>query len=133
MRKILGLDIGTNAIGRAIINSDYSIDSVGTRVFPNEKPSQNIERGKKRSYRRLQNQKAIRDKLLNNELMNNRQALIEKLSKQGSLKLDVKYVLCVLLTITMFTCAYFMKSNWQFWLNLGIGGVFILLNMTIVR
>lgn len=47
MNKILGLDLGTNSIGWAIVNSDYSIFNAGTRIFPNKNPSQNIERAKK--------------------------------------------------------------------------------------
>lgn len=129
MSKILGLDLGTNSIGWALINTDFSIDSVGTRIFPSQNSSLNIERAKKRSYRRLQNRKTIRNNNMVSELLEIQQELIKNLSKKRGLNIDIKYILCVLLTASMFTCAYILKSNWQFWLNLGIGGLFILLNM----
>lgn len=37
MSKILGLDLGTNSIGWAIINTDTNqLESCGTRIFPNK-------------------------------------------------------------------------------------------------
>lgn len=37
MTKVLGLDLGTNSIGWAIINTDTNqLESCGTRVFPNK-------------------------------------------------------------------------------------------------
>jgi hypothetical protein len=37
MSKVLGLDLGTNSIGWAIINTDTNqLESCGTRIFPNK-------------------------------------------------------------------------------------------------
>jgi len=129
MKKILGLDLGTNSVGWAIINSDYSIDSMGTRVFSNDNSSLSLERTSQKSYRRLQNRIDIRQNVMVDELINNQKALIERMSRRRAFKLDIKIILCISLTIIMFACAYFMKNHWQFWLNLGIGGLFILLNI----
>lgn len=34
MKRILGLDLGTNSIGWALIDSDFTIESIGTQIFP---------------------------------------------------------------------------------------------------
>ena len=76
MKKILGLDLGTNSIGWALVNVDkngnpYSIDGLGSRIIPMDQAtlsdfekgnskSQTAERTKFRSARRLIERKLLR-------------------------------------------------------------------------
>lgn len=100
MSKILGLDLGTNSIGWAIIDQNKSIENYGIKAFPtfNDKPV-------------VENKMDLRDKLF---WFKNRKKLLS--------------FMC--LTGLLFLMAILLKAQWQFWLNLGIGGLFITLNET---
>ncbi len=86
MKKILGLDLGTNSIGWAVVNEKEteeeksSIDSAGSRIIPmdaailgnfdeGESISQTAERTKYRGIRRLRERQLLRRERLNRVLM----------------------------------------------------------------
>jgi hypothetical protein len=50
MSRVLGLDLGTNSIGWAIINTDTNkLESCGTRIFPNKSVRQKKVRQQRRT------------------------------------------------------------------------------------
>lgn len=127
MRQILGLDLGTNSIGWALINENNSLESMGAIIFPNinNKPTICKERNQLRSFRKLQQRQLIKQSSYGSI------SIKHKLNEFFStiLNVDIKRLLCLCLTLLMFLFAVILKTQWQFWLNLGIGGVFILLNV----
>lgn len=130
MKQILGLDLGTNSIGWALINENNSLEGMGAIIFPKRNNSHTIihERNQLRLSRKLQQRQLIRQ--LSYESLLGKQTKLNKLiSTILKVNIDVKRLLCFCLTLLMFMFAVILKSQWQFWLNLGIGGVFILLNV----
>lgn len=102
MSKILGLDLGTNSIGWAIIdNSSNKIIDCGVRIFP---MSLNNERQLARQQRRTEN-KFVQRNLLTNQI----RVLIRR-TNPIILTLCCSSFLTAVMTILNF-------SNWQFWLN----------------
>lgn len=130
MKQILGLDLGTNSIGWALINENNSLEGMGAVIFPkrNNDPTINHERNQLRLSRKLQQRQLIRQ-LSYGSLLRKQTKLNELILTILKLNIDIKRLLCFCLTLLMFTFAVILKSQWQFWLNLGIGGVFILLNV----
>lgn len=102
MSRILGLDLGTNSIGWAIIdtNTDKFID-FGVKVFPN---SLNNERQISRKYRRREN------RLNQHTLSSKRFEFLLTRIKSILAILCLGSFLTAMLTIINF-------SNWQFWFN----------------
>lgn len=98
----LGLDLGQNSIGWAIID-DYSNKTVesGVRIFPNFSNKQRCLARKKRS---IENRTAQRILKLN------KQRILNKKTNPIILTLIVGSFLTALFAIINF-------SNWQFWLN----------------
>lgn len=102
MSKILGLDLGTNSIGWAIINnSSNKIIDCGVRIFP---ISSNNDRQLARQQRRTKN-KFVQRTFLTKQI----RVLIER-TNPIILTLCFGSFLTALLTILNF-------SNWQFWFN----------------
>lgn len=130
MKQILGLDLGTSSIGWALINENNSLEGMGAIIFPKRNNSQTIshERNQLRLSRKLQQRQLIRQ-LSYGSLFRKQTKFNELIWTILKLNIDVKRLLCFCLTFLMFVFAIILKSQWQFWLNLGIGGVFILLNI----
>lgn len=98
MSRILGLDLGTNSIGWALIDND-KIEIFGVKAIPKfvntlDKKSSKFDKVKSEFYR---------------------------LSK--SIKRNSKVIMLFSITLTMFCLSMVFPNNWQFWLNLGIGGL----------
>jgi len=93
MGRILGLDIGTNSIGWAIVNENR-IENMGTYVFPNEK---------------------------NLIVKNNKPNLIQKLF--FFIKSNLQSIVLISITSIMFLFSFIFPLNWQFWINLSIGSL----------
>jgi len=105
MSKILGLDLGTNSIGWAIV--DDSADKIvdcGVRIFPT---STNHERLLARQKRRTEN------RFVQRKLSFYEKSQLSKLTNPIILTL----VFCLFLTVLMIILNY---SNWQFWLNISL-------------
>jgi len=102
MSKILGLDLGTNSIGWAIIDdSSNKIIDCGKRIFPS---SLNNERRLARQQRRTEN------KFVQRTLVINQLGVLWRRANPVILTLIFGSFITALLTILNF-------SNWQFWLN----------------
>ena len=93
MNRILGLDLGKNSIGWAIIN-DNKIESKGVQIFSENKPL--INYNKKTSF--------IKRVII-------------------GLKLNYKTIFLYLITFLMFTFSIVFPLNWRFWMNIGIGSL----------
>jgi hypothetical protein len=102
MSRILGLDIGTNSIGWAIIDdSSNKIIDCGVRIFPNSLTKK----------RRLARKKRIKEnKFVQLNLVFTQLYLFLKHTNPIVLTLIFGSFITALLTILNF-------SNWQFWLN----------------
>jgi CRISPR/Cas system Type II protein with McrA/HNH and RuvC-like nuclease domain len=102
MSKILGLDLGTNSIGWAIIdNSSNKIIDCGVRIFPN---LLNNERHLARQQRRTEN------KIVQRTFLTKQIRVLLRRTHPIILTLCFSSFLTALLTILNF-------SNWQFWFN----------------
>jgi len=105
MAKILGIDIGTNSIGWAIVdNSSNKIIDCGAKIFPTSFNSESrLARQQRMSINRLM-----------------QRALIFygdcKLSRRINLVILTLVFCCVLTTLL----TLINISNWQFWLNLSL-------------
>jgi CRISPR/Cas system Type II protein with McrA/HNH and RuvC-like nuclease domain len=105
MAKILGLDIGTNSIGWAIVddNSNKIIDC-GAKIFPT---SFSKERQLARQQRRTDN------RFMQRALAFYKESKLSRRTNPVILTLVCFSVLTALLTVINL-------SNWQFWLNLSL-------------
>lgn len=105
MSKILGLDLGTNSIGWAIIDTDLNrIEDFGATIFPN---SLNAERRIERQQRKFENKYLQRALSLYQK---------RKISKRAN-PIIVILILCSVLTGLL---TFINFPNWQFWLNISI-------------
>lgn len=105
MSKILGLDLGTNSIGWAIIDEDLNkIVDFGATIFPN---SFNIERSIERQQRNFENKHLQRASSLYQK---------RKTSKKTN------PIIFILIFCSFLTCllTFLNFCNWQFWLNISI-------------
>lgn len=93
MSRILGLDLGKNSIGWAIVNENR-IESIGSYVFPNK---------------------------INAIDKTNKLGIIHKL--KVFFKINTKSIVLVSITSIMFVFSFIFPLNWQFWINLGIGSL----------
>lgn len=109
--NILGLDLGTNSIGWAIVN-DGRIESLGTRSI------NHLSHSSKTRFKKPTVDSAIRQisQLTNEILLPQRRIL------------SVRFIFTSSITIIMFTLALLMPAYWQYWLNIGIGGLYVLTN-----
>jgi len=105
MQKILGLDLGLNSIGLAIIDSYHE--------WKTTTPNGN-----------LATFDDYIDKVHIINIKKKRLSFIDLLNI-----LSRKRNLCGILTMILFVLAFVIQNQWQFWLNIGIGGIFIVLNM----
>lgn len=105
MQKILGLDLGTNSIGIAIIES-YSEWKTTT-------PNGDLA--------------TFDDYIDEIHIINNRKKRHTFLDLLNIL--SHKRNLCGILTMILLVLAFVIQDQWQFWPNMGIGGIFIVLNM----
>lgn len=102
MSRILGLDLGTNSIGWAIIDdSSNKIIDCGVRVFPSSLIN---EKRLARQQRKTENRFAQRT------LVFNQLSVLLRRTNPIILTLIFGSFMTALLTILNF-------SNWQFWLN----------------
>jgi CRISPR/Cas system Type II protein with McrA/HNH and RuvC-like nuclease domain len=102
MRRILGLDLGTNSIGWAIMDdSSNKIIDCGTKVFPSYL---NNERRLARKRRRIDN------RFVQRTLIFNQLSVLLRRANSVILTLIFGSFITALLTILNF-------SNWQFWFN----------------
>jgi len=100
MSKILGLDLGTNSIGWAIINGDTNnLIECGTRVFPTT-----TTRQQKRIKRRVLSRRNYRTETL--------ERYFHK-SKYSPILTSL-----TALTVLTFMLSFINNSNWQFWLSI---------------
>lgn len=105
MAKILGLDLGTNSIGWAIVDdSSNQIFDFGAKIFP---ASFNNERQIARQQRRTDNS------FMRRVLTFYRESNLSRRTNPVILTLVCFSVLTALLTIINL-------SNWQFWLNISL-------------
>lgn len=95
MGKTLGLDLGENSIGWALLEND-KITDYGVQIF-DKKPTE-----LKRSLNKIEK---IRLKLRQN----------------------YQLICLTVLTLSLFGMAIATPSFWQFWINLGIGGIIAIL------
>jgi CRISPR/Cas system Type II protein with McrA/HNH and RuvC-like nuclease domain len=100
MNKILGLDLGTNSIGWAIVDSDTTnLIGCGARVFPST-----ISRQQKRIKRRVLSRNNYRNQIIERYFHKNKYS-------------PILTSLTALTTVT-FILSFINNSNWQFWLNI---------------
>ena len=92
MSRILGLDLGENSIGWAIIK-DNEIESTVMNTLSDSKHNN----------------------------FNKSTSLLERIII--GLKLNYKTVFLYLITLLMFSFSIIFPSNWQFWINIGIGSL----------
>jgi CRISPR/Cas system Type II protein with McrA/HNH and RuvC-like nuclease domain len=105
MAKILGLDLGTNSVGWAIIDdSSNQIIDCEAKIFPT---SFNNERQLARQQRRTDN------RFMQRALTFYRESKLSRRTNPVILTLVCFSVLTALLTVINL-------SNWQFWLNLSL-------------
>lgn len=105
MAKILGLDIGTNSIGWAIVdNSSNQMMDCGVKIFPTPK---NNERRFARQQRRTDY------RFIQKALTFYEESKLSKRTNPVILTLVCFSVLTALLTVINLV-------NWQFWLNLSL-------------
>lgn len=98
MKKALGLDIGTNSIGWALIDNDKIVEQ-GVRLFSNERPTARQERRTKQRFTK----KAI--------------AFYRQKNNSKANPVFIALIACVLLTGVL---TAINVVNWQFWLNLSL-------------
>jgi len=95
MGKTLGLDLGTNSIGWALLENnkvtDYGVQIFDTKSTEFKKTSNKIEHLK------------------------------------STISQNYQLICLTILTLFLFGMAMFKSSIWQFWINLGIGGIIAIL------
>jgi len=122
MSKILGLDIGTNSVGWAVVDTaNYRIVEMGAKVFPESvSVSLNELRRAYRTKRRLVNRMGQRMitrarwhpvKLVRNKLMKNTLMVYAPL----------------FLAFTTATLALFL--DWQYWVNISVAFLIAFLSL----
>lgn len=104
MGKTLGLDLGTNSIGWALVNNDTNeLIECGVKIFPH---SSDNKRFLARQSRRLNER----------HVQKTASFYSRKLSKQTN-PIIFTLKLCIVLTILL---AAINTNNWQFWVNLSL-------------
>lgn len=95
MERILGLDLGTNSIGWALLEnnkvSKYGVQVFATKPTELKKHSNNIE------------------------------------NLKSKIRQNYQVISLSILTMFLFGMAMLTPSFWQFWTNLGIGGIIAIL------
>lgn len=91
MGKTLGLDLGTNSIGWALLENDKVTD-YGVQIF-DTKPSE-----LKKTTNKIENLKSV-------------------------IRQNYQLICLTILTLFLFGMAMLTPNIWQFWINLGIGGI----------
>ena len=97
MGRTLGLDLGTNSIGWAIIENNKIIQK-GVRVLPNNE------------FRKEKSR-------------------IKRTNLISEIKTNSRLIALIFLTLLLFGMGILMPEFWQFWLNLGIAGIFTTLTI----
>ncbi|WP_127846772.1 hypothetical protein [Psychroflexus aestuariivivens] len=97
MGRTLGLDLGTNSIGWAIIENNKIIQK-GVRVLPNNE------------FRKEESR-------------------IKRTNLISEIKTNSRLIALIFLTLSLFGMGILMPKFWQFWLNLGIAGIFTTLTI----
>ena len=95
MARLLGLDLGTNSIGWALLENDKGID-YGVQIL-DTKPTKFI---------------------LTKSKIENIKSIISR---------NYEMISLTILTLFLFFMAMLTPSFWQFWINLGIGGIIAIL------
>lgn len=91
MGKTLGLDLGTNSIGWALLENDKVTDC-GVQIF---------------------DKKPTKLKKTTNKIENLKSAIYQ----------NYQLISLTILTLFLFGMAMLTPHIWQFWINLGIGGI----------
>ena len=101
MAKILGLDLGTNSIGWAIVDSETNkLIDCGARIFP-------IDKQQEKKWTLL---RSCRDKFLEMAFSKSRYSII--------------LTSLVILTVLTLILSVSNMQNWQFWLNISLTALF---------
>ena len=105
MSKHFGLDLGTNSVGWVLFKNE-KIEEKGLEIFP--KLTNTLDK-KPSKY-------------------NNSKSNFSKFSR--AIKRNSKPIILYSITLTMFSLSLAFPNNWQFWLNLSIGGFITALTMS---
>lgn len=97
MGKSLGLDLGNNSIGWAIIENN-KVTQKGVRVLPNNQ-------------------------------LKKEKSQIKRTDLISEIKTNSRLITLIFLTLSLFGMGILMPEFWQFWLNLGIAGIFTALTI----
>lgn len=110
MSKILGLDLGTNSIGWAIVDTDQNkIIDCCVRIFLSQKIA------KKNLWKQAIELTEIRFKVID---------FLTQNFKATPYLFGLSF-----LTILTFTLTIINRQNWQFWLNIGLTALFTTLTI----
>lgn len=95
MGKTLGLDLGTNSIGWALLENN-KVTSYGIQIFDTKRTEL------KKTSNKIENLKS-------------------------TIRQNYQLISLTILTLFLFGMAVFTPNIWQFWINLGIGGIIAIL------
>jgi hypothetical protein len=110
MGRFLGLDLGTNSIGWAIVDTDQNkIVNCGVRIFS----SQQINKNK--FSKRITELLELRFKVI---------GFLNQNFKTTPYLFGLTFLTVVTLVLTIIN-----KQNWQFWLNIGLTALFTILTI----
>lgn len=129
MKRILGLDLGTNSIGWAMLDSDSNkIIDYGVKVFSNQR--RDSRRNRHLLNGRIRRLDYLYYRFNQNVVWDYFAYGCDKLYQWLTLQLDCnKRKVTLSLTVFMFIFGFTFSKQWQFWINIGFGGLFIFLNM----
>lgn len=111
MKQIMGLEQGVSSIGYVLLDNKIGNNSQRRRIEREFKTFQDKKRKRKKA--------SIQPFSLKNRLN------YFFLSIQN---ISLVFKLNIILTCLMLILALFYRTQWQFWLNLGIGGIFMTFN-----
>jgi hypothetical protein len=113
MTKVLGLDLGTNSIGWALVDTDKNeLLNAGVRIFPNIKKPEN--------------------RIILRQIRRHKFRLTKSISLSKAFSFDKKTIAFKALsvfTIATTFLAFINFSNWQFWLNISMTSCVALLTI----
>ncbi|WP_417289897.1 hypothetical protein [Corallibacter sp.] len=115
MSKYLGLDLGKNSIGWALVDNHKIIDK-GVQIFTNS------QRTEKRGLRR----KNQRELILLNRISEKNTTLFKI---KNLLIKNIRIILLSIITLTLFLFSLIFAEFWQLFLNLGVGGLISILTL----
>ncbi|WP_119081116.1 hypothetical protein [Chitinophaga alhagiae] len=120
MSKILGLDLGDNSIGWAIVD-DGKLINCGTRIFP-AMPA-NLSRNNVRTFKRT------RRRIINRFILSLKRLLANEHPSVSQTK-DMPAAQKYLIAIAGFSALLAVTGNWQFWINIAFTAIIAFLSIT---